>query len=395
MKSKLNIFQKIFIGLVVFTIAFTIVYKKIIYPKFSPYKHDTLIINPTTDNHGNTQYVVENNSTTTSYYNGELEKYMKEFIDAKNLYEIFSSRIQYGLALGCINKQLKAKKVDWMEESDYYRKNAINRYALSQKKISQLQQNESTLIENEKIFNFDLIETIENQLLYPINAQDGQICREKIPVQDIYSIFINQYIDQYDTSFMSFYISHHNKTPNHKILKKWEWFTVLEKHYPDYFVTKRQQLREKEKKQQEMLKKKREEEKELREKREKIRLKEVREKYLLELNEYLAYTKDTGVIGNGGAPVFYTAVFANDRDVVELFLRYGVDVNQRWMRETMLTIASKNCKNFDLVELLLNHGANPNLLDGNGFTTTTGLFRYCKKDKNYEKMMNLLKSSRK
>lgn len=54
----------------------------------------------------------------------------------------------------------------------------------------------------------------------------------------------------------------------------------------------------------------------------------------------------------------------NRISTVKLLLEHGADVNlQRNKSETALTVASKGCKNFELVKLLLDHGANPELPD--------------------------------
>ncbi|MCZ2846179.1 MAG: ankyrin repeat domain-containing protein, partial [Candidatus Bathyarchaeota archaeon] len=327
-----------------------------------------------------TPYTIDNNDPVIAYYNNELEVYMKEFIDAKSAYDILASRIQYGFALECINRQLKKQRVDWTEESDHYRRNAINHYALSAEKIRQLQKNESILSEKEKFFNFNLIKSIESKLLDSIPANKRNVCMEKIPVKDIYSTFMNLYIDQYDTSFMNLYISRHKaiSQKNHK--KKNEWFTTLEKYHSSYFEEKREQWLEKEKKREEAFKKKRKERLEKRKKRTKILREKKHQKYLQELKAYLMSTKDTKVIGRGGIPVFYHAILNNDREIIDLFLEYGVDVNQKWKSETVLTTAIKNCKNSELVRVLLEYGADPNLLNGNHVTAKTALSDHCKKD---------------
>ena len=81
-----------------------------------------------------------------------------------------------------------------------------------------------------------------------------------------------------------------------------------------------------------------------------------------------------------------------DLDVVRLFLDHDIDVNfQHNKSETALTMAAKDCKNFDAVKMLLRYGADPNIDDRYGFTTLAGLFRTCHDKQAYKKMLDLLK----
>lgn len=76
-----------------------------------------------------------------------------------------------------------------------------------------------------------------------------------------------------------------------------------------------------------------------------------------------------------------------------LLIKYGADVNYQYKKsETALTVAAKGCKNFELVQLLLDNGAKPDLIDIYRHSTVTGLFIQCKDKKKYEKMMKLLKT---
>lgn len=78
-------------------------------------------------------------------------------------------------------------------------------------------------------------------------------------------------------------------------------------------------------------------------------------------------------------------------DIVKIFLKHGVNVNHQYKKsETALSIAASGCRSFELVELLLDHGADPNLKDWSNQATKYKLFTTCKKDENYKKMVNLI-----
>ena len=81
----------------------------------------------------------------------------------------------------------------------------------------------------------------------------------------------------------------------------------------------------------------------------------------------------------------------NRVSTAKLLIEYGADVNYQYNKsETALTVAAKSCKNFDMVKLLLDNGANTELVDMFGKNTLTGLKRYCRDDILYKKMKNFI-----
>ncbi len=88
---------------------------------------------------------------------------------------------------------------------------------------------------------------------------------------------------------------------------------------------------------------------------------------------------------------FTRAASDNNVELLQLFLKHGVDVNFQYKgSETALTFAGKSCNDIHSFKLLLNNGANPNLIDHYNQTTKSGLERYCRDSSNYNQFMNLL-----
>ncbi|NOR54738.1 MAG: hypothetical protein GQ531_00870 [Sulfurovum sp.] len=106
----------------------------------------------------------------------------------------------------------------------------------------------------------------------------------------------------------------------------------------------------------------------------------------------LEYGSNPNVMSKNG---FYTAlsdvVVTNRILTAKLLLEHGSNVNYQYKKsETALTVAAKGCRNFDMVQLLLENGADPTLIDMFGMNTLTGLKRYCRDSTAYRKMKNFI-----
>ena len=105
----------------------------------------------------------------------------------------------------------------------------------------------------------------------------------------------------------------------------------------------------------------------------------------------LKYGANPNIIDGSGYTPLSEACDANQVSTVKILLQNGADVNYQYNKsETALTVAAKGCKNFELVKLLLDHGANPYLMDTYGYNTLTGLKRYCRNTEAYEKMKQFI-----
>lgn len=387
-----------------------IFYQFVIYENFAPnnrYKHKLYQSADTAeDSYAKTYPFAPGANETVAYYDRQLREYMGDFIEAKERYALFKARVQYGLALGCIDKQLKQTRTAWWVEGENYRRNARNAYTTTPQMIRQSKENERLLFENEKIFDFDLIEDVETTLLYPVGPQEKDLCSRQTPIEDVFPDFMALYLERYDT-----------------VNNSAEWYNALKKYFPVHFARKTQEKNEAYKRREAFQQVQRKRKNEIDRKNEMERVSLKHEKQLTELKESIAaghdieardkrgYTrlqiailekngKAVALLLDQGADMYardasgYHSAFslaAEDIEMFKLFMQHGANVNYQYNKsETALTLAAKGCKNFELVKLLLLNGADPDLIDEYGFTTRNGLFRYCKKDKNYEMMMALL-----
>ncbi len=88
---------------------------------------------------------------------------------------------------------------------------------------------------------------------------------------------------------------------------------------------------------------------------------------------------------------FLQAVEGANTVIVNLFIKNGVNINYQYKKsETALTLAGKGCRNYEVFKLLFESGADPDIKDEYGFTTRTGLRRYCSKNSDYIRFQALM-----
>ena len=150
------------------------------------------------------------NQSTLKFYENEFEKHAKRFIEADNIYDIFSERVKYGVALQCLAKNVKI----YDKDAYFFRANNMEKYA-----NSLAIKNIKFLYDFESIYNFETVSTIENKLI----TDRRWICEEGKSSEQIYQLFIDDYIKLFIDSF--------NKKTS-KYIKEIEWYTILKnKHY--------------------------------------------------------------------------------------------------------------------------------------------------------------------
>ena len=88
---------------------------------------------------------------------------------------------------------------------------------------------------------------------------------------------------------------------------------------------------------------------------------------------------------------FTWSVDSDSIEIVSLFIDNNVDINHQFKNsESSLVISSKYCNRFKMVQFLLDNGANPNLIDKYDRNIIDSLYVYCRNDKNYSRMLELI-----
>ena len=350
---------------------------------------------------------------STEFYYQELKRYIEQFTKESSKYAIFESRIKYGLALKCIEQNLSKEDDIWNITANL-RVSALNSITSNASIKKQYQDNIDYLYSNDKYYDFDLVEKMSN---YTVEDASDNACQKNMSTTQMYDLFMDRYIKAYERRIKHAY-------DEQKILKVWHREIV--KGYSVYFdkretIKKKQQeiqriknqkIQQEREKVQRVKRKKRaliyEEEKKQRnhkkflELRRKIKegISDREKSQLLYMSIYDENLQAIDFLLKNGVdmyrwkiPKFYTpftSAFDQSKaiEITKIFLRYNVDVNWRYgMSETPLTLAAKGCRNPKLVKLLLDNGADPYVVDEFGFNTVNGLFRYCKKNSNYNEII--------
>ena len=152
------------------------------------------------DNSYHITYKTNNyNDDKIIFYQKELDKYSKEFIDAEEMYDIFRSRVKYGISLDCIGYFLQKHTNTWSDNYNGMRRNARNKYANSSEMIKKAKANEDYLFRYEDVYQLNRINRITDE--YIIQKDNNQsVCEQTQDVESIYKKVIKKYLDGFSTS---------------------------------------------------------------------------------------------------------------------------------------------------------------------------------------------------
>lgn len=398
-----------------------------------------------------TYEVNDYNDSKIIFYRQELEKESKKFIEANGMYAIFEADIKKDLALNCIEYFLAEEHNNsaWIEMGSNFRVNARNKYANDDNTIKKAKKNEDHMGKYFYYYDNNEVNHIMDTIADKWNKDaNSETCQKKLPVKDMYSMFITQYIKNREKALSNdnWEYKHAKSTGvlDKSFYKKQiedgtEWLAILYEKFPNFLIEKKEQEAKIEKEYQAILEKqksKRIAEKERQDELYRNRLADGEDPLFLAINYKKNSDLDALIASsvdlekknpNGATPLLYAlqvnnlqaikklldaganmnvmsgsnlysalswVASNNNITAVKLLLDHGVDVNYQFKKsETALTMAAKGCRNFQMVELLLKNGANPNLIDIYNQSTISGLDRYCQngKDENYQQMMDLLK----
>ncbi len=380
-------------------------------------------------------YIKDYNNSKIDFYNSELERHTKKFIDADDIYTKFETDVKKDISLNCIEYFIEQyDNTRWYDESTNYRNGARNKYANTEEKIQQAKDNEKFMSHNFYTFDANLVRHKIDDITRVSPDSKKSICDDTKTVNELYTLFLPLYIQKFDE------INMQSTYPPQQ--REIDWFEVLKTKYPVYFQKKAEKEKaEKEAYQQaikDMEAAKIKQKSDIQKRNQDSYTKAVQEgknpliaaiiyKRNDKLDFHISSGDDINVKNSLGRSALFIAtaeenLYAveqllkygaemNSMDksktytaftwlissynvnmkIVKLFLDNGVDVNYQYKKsEPALTVAAKGCENFQLVKLLLNHKANPKLVDKYGYNTKSALPRYCRDKQKLAKMTKLI-----
>lgn len=401
------------------------------------------------------QKINDHNDSRVKFYVEELNKSGEEYLQAATVPRVFKARVKRKLALNCIGYFLqKHHDETWLEQVEAVDRNQLNAFEQNTTLYYKRKDDKDWKFYNHFYFNeiYEVQEKVASSFEEDVSRQS---CEKLQTTEKMFEKFLPLYISTKESTLQRYiedektasYFGTLNKGFYRKSIKEMKrLLAILYTGFPKMKEKKEIEQRKLEKEYQKALLYER---KRIEKKRKKARKayenSKMRKEYPLfaaiqhhyyedvkklldggidpnrvEKYDKLGFTPLFIAISNNDIPAiklliehganmrqmdennFYNpftwAVDGGDKNIgiVKLLLNGGADVNYQYNNsETALTIAAKGCKNYKLVELLLDYGADPYLVDEYGYNTLTGLKRYCRDKAAYNKMKKLIEENAK
>lgn len=394
------------------------------------------------------QSIDDHNDSRIIFYVKELEKSGEEYLYATKVPKIFKARVKRQLALNCIGYFLQEHNdKTWLDQVQAVDRNQLNMYTENVTIYNKRKSDKNWDFYDHYYFNelYDAQEKIASSF----DKEISQYSCDKLQTSEkMFDRFLLPYIDTKENTLDS-YIKDEKKAPifgtlNKKFYQKSikdgkKLLKILYEGFPQIVHMKIK--REVEKKALAIKVKKREaKKKEQKSKHYKIYEKDIQrgvpplfaaiQNHLYyKLSEILDAHADIEMKNKFGTTPLSFAIYQHDDNLVKILLEYGAnpnvtdgnglysllsevcvtnrvstaklllqhgaDVNYQYNKnETALTVAAKSCKNFEMVKLLLENGADPMLEDRFNNNLFIGLKRYCRDNKQYQKMKRFIEKNK-
>jgi len=170
------------------------------------------------------------NDSRIIFYNRELEKYSKAFIEAEAMYDIFEADVKKDLALGCMQYFIRRKdKESWIEEGSNFRKNARNKYATTEEKLKKAKRNSNYMGHNFYTFDLNIVNHVVDDVTKVWSDKNESVCENKLSTNELYEIFIRKYIARFDSENI------HSPFGSKPQQREIDWFNILKEKRSDIF----------------------------------------------------------------------------------------------------------------------------------------------------------------
>ena len=136
------------------------------------------------------------NDSNIIFYQKEAEKYSADFIEGKEMYEIFEADVKKDISLECILYFVKTYDKEAYHVGKY-RVAARNKYANTGDKIKKAKKNEAHMGDHFYTYDINIINGIYSDVLTPWKEGSVSLCEGKIAVDKIYNVFLKKYIEKF------------------------------------------------------------------------------------------------------------------------------------------------------------------------------------------------------
>ena len=312
-----------------------------------------------------TQYKINDyNDSKIIFYNKELERYSEEFINANEMYEIFEADVKKDLALGCIQYFIRRKNREtWIDEGSNYRKNARNKYANTEDKIKKAKKNSDYMGKHFYTFDLNIVNHVVDEVTEVWSDKNESICENKLSSNELYEMFIKTYIPKFDDENI------HSQFGSKPQQRQIDWYELLKEKRSDVFkviLVEKEKRAKEEKKLYDTWMAKKTEQKEKKEKRklekklqqELLKKRRKQEKIINQRKK--VYASDI----KRGVPPIFAAIQNRLYTKLSEIIDAGIDIemkNKFGATPLKFTLYQRDDK---LVKILLDNGANPNVING-------------------------------
>ena len=194
----------------------------------------------------------ESNNPKIIFYNSELIKYSKDFMNSDDMYSNFKAYTKKEFASNCINYILKLSGVPFDAKFSYER-NARNLSANTEDRIKKAKINEFFMRDNARTFDFKVVHNVLDDITEPYSKTKPSICTETKAVDKMYELFMPRYINNYISKYINDEKASQEDTwyaafmANKQLKKNVNWINDLKLKYPVHFdnIDKANRIKEK------------------------------------------------------------------------------------------------------------------------------------------------------
>lgn len=139
------------------------------------------------------------NDSRIEFYRRELDKSSKYAVNADGIVNIFEHDTKVDLSLECIERYLQENNAsEWIDESSDMRKNARNKYTITEDLIEKAKYNEKNMGRNFYLYDMNLVQDVSDEITGSWRDKSkSSLCDQNLSSNELYDIFLTKYLAKY------------------------------------------------------------------------------------------------------------------------------------------------------------------------------------------------------